>query len=112
MAFKQDFYNKPFQVRSPDYRQVQYEFTYTTPADAQAAYNLLSDKKYTLLENGDYVLPIGHRIRSRNESVSGDKLVFLGQVSAALLPTTPKLQEMELEIAGTEGSITKKVIHS
>lgn len=112
MAYKQPRYNKPFQVRAPDFRQVRYEFTYATPSDALAAYNLIRDKRYTLLENGDYVRPVGHRIRAREEAVAGEKLTFLGQVVASSLPTNPELQAMELEIAGAQGSMTDKVILS
>ena len=112
MAFRHanTLYTKPFQVRAPDFRQVEYEFTYTTPAGAPTAFDALCDKKYTLMENGDYILPIGRRIGARKELVSGDKLTFTAQIKASLLPTTPEVQALELEVAGTEGSLTGKVI--
>lgn len=104
------FYRRPFKYRSPDFRRVQYEFEYTTPADAQAAYDLIRDKKYTLLENGDYVRPIGHRICAREERLDGTRLAFIGQLKAEQLPASPEVQALELEVAGTAGTLAGKVI--
>ena len=103
-------HKRPFQLRSPDFRRVRYEFTYSSPAAAQAAHDALRDKRYVLLENGDYVLPVGHRLCCREEAVDGARLTFVGQVKAASLPSSPELQDMELEIAGADGSMTGKVI--
>lgn len=104
-------YNKPFQVRAPDYRQVEYEFTYATEAAAQAAFDALKNKKYTLTATGDYILPIGHKMLSRNEVLDGKVVAFLGQLKAAELQSSdPKIQALELEVAGAEGSMTGKTV--
>ena len=104
-------YHKPFQMRAPAYRQVEYEFTYATEAAAQAAFEALKNKKYTLTDGGDYVLPIGHKIQSRKEELSGKVVTFLGQLKALeLLADAPNIQALELEVAGAEGSMTGKTV--
>lgn len=109
-AYNRALYNEPFKVRSPDYTQVKYEFTFATPAGAKAAFDALRNKKYTLLESGGYVLPVGHRMKSRGEALSGEKVTFVGQIKSSLLPSSPDVQAMELELAGAEGTLTVKEI--
>ena len=102
-------YNKPFQFRSPDYRRVQYEFTYSSEASAAAAFEVLSNKRYAITPEGEYVLPVGHRIRSRDEKLDGPRVTFLGQIKAVEIEA-PETQALELEIAGTEGALTGKTV--
>lgn len=101
-------YRKPFRIRAPDFRRVDYQFTYSTEESARAAFDSLRNKRYTLVD-GEYILPVGHRIHAVNEVLDGRVLGFTGQLkAAALLASDPQIQSMELEIAGQEGSMTTK----
>lgn len=104
--------SNPFAKKAPSFKQIEYEFTYADSAAAEAAYAVIRNKRYTLLPNGDYVLPIGHRIKSRDEKVAGSKLTFIAQVRSTLVPDTPQLQELELEVAGVAdgGAMTGKTV--
>ena len=102
-------YNRPFEFRSPDFRRVQYEFTYSSEAAAAAAFGVLSNKRYTITPEGEYVLPVGHRIHARDEKVVGATVAFIGQLKAAEIDA-PGTQALELEIAGTEGSLSGKTM--
>lgn len=102
-------YTKPFAVRAPSYRQVEYEFTYDTEAAARDAHDALKNKMYTLTDSGDYILPVGHMIQARDEAVSGKVLTFVGQLKAAELQAgAPRIQALESQVAGAHGSMTAK----
>lgn len=103
-------YNKPFDKRSPDFRRVQYEFAYDSEEAAQAAFVRLRDKRYTLLDNGDYVLPVGHKIHSSDEALIGNTVRFVGKVKASDIPDGPRLREMEIEISGESGKLVSREV--
>lgn len=103
-------YNKPFEKRSPDYRRVSYEFVYEDEEAASKAFVLLKNKRYTLTNTGDYVLPVGHRIHSCEEMLTGKTVSFVGKVKASEFPDSANIIDMEREISGNNGRIVSKAI--
>ena len=102
-------YNRPFNRRSPNFKRVKYEFTYSGESEALAAFESIKNKRYTIAPGGVYVLPVGHRINARDEKLDGNRVSFVGQLKSEDLES-PATQALELEIAGTAGSLTGKTI--
>jgi len=104
-------YRKPFSLRSPDFRRVDYRFTYATEAAARAAFESLTDKRYTLDQSGNYSLPLGHRLRARDEALDGRDVTFVAQIKAAdLAADDARVLALESEVAGADGRLESKAV--
>lgn len=106
-------YTKPFQVRAPDFSQIRYAVMFPDADDALATLSAISNKLPARQPDGSLELPLGRRMRCREEAVSGGTLTFLSQLRTADVSSGAALVEaLEAEllaVTGT-GSITEKTV--
>lgn len=95
----------------PQYVSISYIIDYDSEIEALTMYKQCRNKVSTIDENKNYILTIGRKMRTKNESIQGSNLSFMASFDKKVVDEFPeKLLSLEQEVMGSTGKIVSKIV--